>query len=441
MSFLRYLSIMLIIFCFIGTGYYSYAILDKCGDPVSKEVDEGGEKVERTDAQLEKATKDAVDAVTQYLKRAHSLGGTISLIGLFWVISFRNSRTYELVTSDKLVFIALLLIILSGGYVIRSLSLFPPPPELITPKTAFIKFETVLIMAIMIAINAVVAVLAILKKYPRTVILLLLAYSYYFFTGIIILDFPPHKNLALLTDLEFQLLSALAVIVTALGLFALLWHESELEKKFAKEEELKELKDAVKEAKDKVVDKEKELNIEAPSSPPAPEKGPPTQALLQGMQEGLKHGMEDGFKKGFEKGKAEGFEEGREQGFASGKEEGLRQSQEENPQQRQARDIEKAKQESREEGEKQGMEEGRKQGLKEGRGQGVKQGVEEGLKQGLEQGLKQGREEGLARGRQEANAQTTQIVRRLLEAEVALAIILRATGLSRREIESIKRDS
>jgi len=86
-----------------------------------------------------------------------------------------------------------------------------------------------------------------------------------------------------------------------------------------------------------------------------------------------------------------------------------------------------AKRDGTEQGFKIGHEEGVRQGLKEGREKGLKEGREQGLEQGREQGLTQGREEGERRAKLET-------AKKLREEGIPLDIIIKATGLTEKEI-------
>ena len=80
----------------------------------------------------------------------------------------------------------------------------------------------------------------------------------------------------------------------------------------------------------------------------------------------------------------------------------------------------------------------RMEGRMEGREQGLAEGLEQGLAEGLEQGLAEGRaegmEEGLEKGRMETNIENARNLKKL---GVAIDIISQATGLSKKDIETL----
>ena len=117
----------------------------------------------------------------------------------------------------------------------------------------------------------------------------------------------------------------------------------------------------------------------------------------EGMRDGIKQGMRDGIKQGLEEGKKQGMRDGIKQGL--------------------------------EEGKKQGMKDGIKQGLEEGK----KQGMKDGIKQGLEEGKKQGVKDG-------AQKEKIEIAKKLLKLKIDIEKIVEATGLSKEEIEKIKKE-
>ena len=81
-----------------------------------------------------------------------------------------------------------------------------------------------------------------------------------------------------------------------------------------------------------------------------------------------------------------------------------------------------------------GIKEGIEQGLKQGLKQGLEQGVEQGLKQGVEQGLKQGVEQGLKQGFKQ---QAIETAKSMLADNMDISLIMKYSGLSRREIDSL----
>ena len=89
-------------------------------------------------------------------------------------------------------------------------------------------------------------------------------------------------------------------------------------------------------------------------------------------------------------------------------------------------------------GQAEGLKQGHEEGVKKGKEEGLKQGKEEGLKQGKEEGLKQGKEEGLKQGEKESKEK---IAKKLLEMKVPIEQIIKATELTKEEIEKIKMEN
>lgn len=73
--------------------------------------------------------------------------------------------------------------------------------------------------------------------------------------------------------------------------------------------------------------------------------------------------------------------------------------------------------------------------LKEGWNKGIKEGKEEGIKQGIKEGIEKGMQQGLEQGKREAIIETA---KNLLKETIPLEIIMKATGLSKKEILDIK---
>lgn len=73
--------------------------------------------------------------------------------------------------------------------------------------------------------------------------------------------------------------------------------------------------------------------------------------------------------------------------------------------------------------------------IEEGRELGRQQGLAEGRAEGLAKGLAKGRDEGLAKGRDERSAE---IARNLLALGTPMGIIVKSTGLTEEEIESLR---
>ncbi len=84
---------------------------------------------------------------------------------------------------------------------------------------------------------------------------------------------------------------------------------------------------------------------------------------------------------------------------------------------------------------KQGQEDGRKIGLEEGKEQGIKEGKEQGIKEGKEQGIKEGKEQGIKEG---AKKEKIEIAKRMKEQNMDIEDIIKITGLTKNEIESIE---
>lgn len=93
--------------------------------------------------------------------------------------------------------------------------------------------------------------------------------------------------------------------------------------------------------------------------------------------------------------------------------------------------------EGREKGLKEGRKKGLREGLKEGRQEGLKEGRQEGLKEGRQEGLKEGRQEGLEEGRK---IEKIEIAKNMLEMDIEITKIIKATGLTEEEVNNIKID-
>ena len=83
---------------------------------------------------------------------------------------------------------------------------------------------------------------------------------------------------------------------------------------------------------------------------------------------------------------------------------------------------------------KKGLREGKEQGLKEGKEQGLKEGLVKGKEQGLKEGLVKGKEQGLQEGIKHGRIETA---RNFKELGVDIDTIVKATGLTREEIETL----
>lgn len=76
----------------------------------------------------------------------------------------------------------------------------------------------------------------------------------------------------------------------------------------------------------------------------------------------------------------------------------------------------------------------RMEGRMEGREQGLAEGREQGLAEGRAEGHAEGMEEGLEKGRMETNIENARNLKKL---GVAIDIISQATGLSKKDIETL----
>jgi predicted transposase/invertase (TIGR01784 family) len=121
-------------------------------------------------------------------------------------------------------------------------------------------------------------------------------------------------------------------------------------------------------------------------------------AKAKGIKEGLKEGLKKGLEKGLKKGIKEGLKEGLKKGIEKGKAEGV----------------------------KEGIEKGKAEGIKEGIEKGIEKGKAEGIKEGIEKGIEKGKAEGVK-----------EIAKSLLNMNVPIDQIMKATGLSENEINEI----
>lgn len=111
---------------------------------------------------------------------------------------------------------------------------------------------------------------------------------------------------------------------------------------------------------------------------------------------------------GWDEGIAQGYEEGYDSGYEKGVEQGVQ------------------------DGIQQGMERGIQQGME----RGIQQGMERGIQQGMERGIQQGIEQGMQKGSFE---KAIQIAIVMLEQGEPIEKVMMYSGLSRAEIESVKR--
>ncbi|MDR3178940.1 MAG: hypothetical protein LBT82_02670, partial [Oscillospiraceae bacterium] len=87
------------------------------------------------------------------------------------------------------------------------------------------------------------------------------------------------------------------------------------------------------------------------------------------------------------------------------------------------------------EGIKKGKKEGRKEGMEKGIETGKKEGIKEGIEKGIETGIKKGLETGIKKGEQK---EKIEIARNLLNMGFNNEQIMKATGLSLKNIEKLK---
>ena len=81
------------------------------------------------------------------------------------------------------------------------------------------------------------------------------------------------------------------------------------------------------------------------------------------------------------------------------------------------------------------MEYAKKQGQEDGRKVGLREGKEQGIKEGKEQGIKEGKEQGIIEG---AKKEKIEIAKKMKEQNMDIEDIIKITGLTKNEIESIK---
>ena len=83
------------------------------------------------------------------------------------------------------------------------------------------------------------------------------------------------------------------------------------------------------------------------------------------------------------------------------------------------------------------MERATKEGFSQGVKQGIEQGIEQGIKQGIEQGVEQGIEQGLEKGKKQ---EKKEIAKRMLKRNTDIKEIIEILGLTKEEIEKIKKE-
>lgn len=87
------------------------------------------------------------------------------------------------------------------------------------------------------------------------------------------------------------------------------------------------------------------------------------------------------------------------------------------------------------------METAREIGLEEGRKEGLKQGLEEGRAEGREEGREEGKAEGIKEGQENGVKQATvDIVKKMIEENIDIKLIEKITGLTKGQIEKIKKE-
>ena len=74
------------------------------------------------------------------------------------------------------------------------------------------------------------------------------------------------------------------------------------------------------------------------------------------------------------------------------------------------------------------------QGREQGRAEGIEQGIKQGRAEGMEQGIKQGRAEGIEQG---LKAGKIGIAKKMLSLGMDISLIMKSTGLTKSEIESL----
>lgn len=75
-----------------------------------------------------------------------------------------------------------------------------------------------------------------------------------------------------------------------------------------------------------------------------------------------------------------------------------------------------------------------KEGFDRGEEVGIAKGREEGMKEGREEGMKEGMKEGMEKGKKTV---TATIAKALKAQNIAVKVIMEATGLSRAEVEKL----
>ena len=93
--------------------------------------------------------------------------------------------------------------------------------------------------------------------------------------------------------------------------------------------------------------------------------------------------------------------------------------------------------EGKEEGKEEGIEIGKEQGIEIGKEQGIEIGKEQGIEIGKEQGIEIGKEQGIEIGKEQTKKE---IVKTMTKENMPIETIMKATKLSREEIEKIQKN-
>jgi flagellar biosynthesis/type III secretory pathway protein FliH len=89
-----------------------------------------------------------------------------------------------------------------------------------------------------------------------------------------------------------------------------------------------------------------------------------------------------------------------------------------------------------------GREEGIQKGIQKGREEGIQKGIQKGREEGIQKGIQKGREEGIQKGREEGREEgerekSIQIAKNLKKMGMKMDLIVKATGLSKTDIEKL----
>ena len=88
-------------------------------------------------------------------------------------------------------------------------------------------------------------------------------------------------------------------------------------------------------------------------------------------------------------------------------------------------------------GRREGKEEGKEEGIEIGKEQGIEIGKEQGIEIGKEQGIEIGKEQGIEIGKEQTKKE---IVKTMTKENMPIETIMKATKLSREEIEKIQKN-